>query len=404
MKKIIHTIPILPLLFSTVLLAEDKHLILAEGNTWLPMMPKNLIDNHNSIKKLPFSGFVMVGDSFTDRVMKADETLTYEEVWSEIKGLQHLYKNKHNFMQVNIHFPADFWDDKAWNRVAKNFGVVAKITKDLHFKGIVFDDEPYSTSALQMINFKFPSKEEISKKPTHYQAWEKKGSEDTWVDSNAYRNPNYTFEEHSKKITSRFKSIMQAMVKENPNLSLLVYNGPSFSHENSNKKSIIVTDVGLPREHEHMGAIYLGFKQGLDANATLHDMGESYRYRADKHFKNAYQWRKEEIAKNEFNDDLNASYQWIVPKEDRASWSSQSHVGFMVFNKGQESNHDEYDTRKKSTPSDIQATLEKALHYSDNYVIYYCQDQDWLLPNQNYPLAKAWREMMQEVNFKKNGY
>lgn len=392
---------LISLLFST-LIAQEKHLILAEGNTWLPMMPKNLIKNHKTIEKLPFSGFVMVGNSYTNRVMEANETLTYQEVWSEVKGLKNLYPNRHNFMQINIGFPADFWDDRAWNRVTQNFAVVAQVAQDLNFKGIVFDDEPYSKSALKMINFKFPNQEEIAKNPKQYHAWEKKGSQSSWVDSNAYRNPKYNFEEHSKKITARFKNIMQSMVTANPNLALLVYNGPSFSHENSNKKSIIVTDVGLPREHEHLGAIYLGFKQGIDANATLHDMGESYRYREDKHFKNAYQWRKHDIAKDTFNDDLNSSYQWTIPKEDRASWSSQSQVGFMVFNKGQESNYKEYDTRKKSTLADIKASLEKALHYSDEYVIYYGQNQDWLLPNQKYPLKKGWMEMMQEVKHNKN--
>ena len=396
MKKIIHYMLVLPLFFST-LLAQEKHLILAEGNTWLPMMPQNLIKNHDTIKKLPFSGFVMVGNSYTNRVMEANETLTYQEVWSEVKGLENLYQNRHNFMQININFPADFWDDRAWNRVTQNFAIVAQVAQDLNFKGIVFDDEPYSKSALKMINFKFPNQKEIAENPKQYQAWEKKGSQDSWVDSHAYRNPKYSFEEHSKKITARFKTIMETMVKTNPNLNLLVYNGPSFSHENSNKKSIIVTDVGLPREHEHLGAIYLGFKQGLDANATLHDMGESYRYREDKHFKNAYQWRKQDIATDAFNDDLNSSYQWTIPQEDRASWSSQSQVGFMVFNKGQESNYKEYDTRKKASLADIKASLQKALQHSDKYVIYYCQDQDWLLPNQKYPLKKGWLEMIQAL-------
>lgn len=396
MKKTVHHL-LLPLLLSTPLLAQEKHLILAEGNTWLPMMPKNLIENHNTIKKLPFSGFVMVGNSYTNRVMEANETLTYQEVWSEVKGLETLYQNKHNFMQINILFPADFWDDKAWSRVTQNFAIVAKVAKDLNFKGVVFDDEAYSKTALKMINFKFPTQKEVAQNPNHYQAWEKQGAQESWVDRNAYRNPNYSFKEHSEKITSRFKTIMQSMVKAYPNLTLLVYNGPSFSHENSNKKSIIVTDVGLPREHEHMGAIYTGFKQGLDANATLHDMGESYRYREDRHFNNAYQWRKYEMAQDVFNDDLNSSYQWIVPKEERASWSAESKVGFMVFNKGQESNYKEYDTRKRATLKDIKASLQKALHYSDNYVIYYCQDQDWLLPNQKHPLPEAWRAMMEEV-------
>ena len=386
------------LFLSTSLLATDKHLILAEGNTWLPMMPQNLIKNHKYIEQLPFSGFVMVGNSFTDRVMKQGEILSYDEVWSEVKGLESLYKNKHNFMQVNIHFPADYWDDGAWKTVEKNFAIVAKVALDLHFKGIVFDDEPYTLSAVQMVNFKFPTKEEIAKNPQHYQSWEKKGSEDSWVDQHAYRNPRYTFKEHSDKVSARFKSMMQSMVKIYPNLTLLVYNGPSFSHQNSNQKTILVTDVGLPREHELMGAIYLGFKQGLNSSATLHDMGESYRYREDKHFADAYAWRKKDIAKDESNNNLNSSYQWSVPPTDRSSWSQKSQVGFMVFNKGQESNYPQYDTRNKATLVDIKSTLKKALHYSDEYVIYYAQDQDWLLPNQEHPLKKGWMEMMQEVN------
>jgi len=393
-NKIISLLAIVPMLLSA-----EKHLILAEGNHWFPLMAKNLTQNHETIKKLPFSGFVMVGNSYTNTVMAADTKLTYKKVWNEVKSLQNLYKDKHNFLQVNVHFPADFWDRKAWSQVIENFAIIAKVSKDLNFEGIVFDDEAYDKSGLQMTNFKFPTKAELKKDSPQ---WEKKGSQKhPGFDEDAYRNPKYTFKEHSAKITALFKEIMQGMVKENPNLTLLVYLGPSLSHENSNKEHIIVTDLGNPREHENLGAIFTGLKQGLSENVTLHDMGESYRYREDKHFQRAYQWRKHDIATDKYNDDLNSSYQWTVPKEDRESWSKNVQVGFMVFNKGQESNYEEYDTRKKSTLNDIKETLNKALKYSDKYVIYYPQDQDWLLPNQEYPLKKGWMEMMHEVYNKK---
>jgi len=397
LKYIYLPLLLLSILFSATLYGNDKYLILAEGNDWLPLLPNNLIKNHSKIEKLPFSGFIMSGDSYTNLVMKKDKTLHYKEVWDEVKGLKNLYKNKqHNFMQINIDFPSDFWDDIAWERVTNNFSIVAKTAKELGFKGIVFDDEPYPKSAMKMVNFKFPDKETISKNPKKFQAWEKKGSEDNWVDKDAYRNSQHTFKEHMTKVSSRFKNIMIAMEKNFQNLTLLVYNGPSYAHKNSNKETIIVTDVGLAREHEYKGAIFTGLKQGLNNTSSLHDMGESYRYRKDIHFKNAYQWRKYNIAKDKYND-LNSSYEWKIPKRDRLSWSNDVNVGFMVFNKGLKSNYSIYDTRKNSRLINIKETLTKALKYSDKYVIYYCQEQDWLLPNKKYPLKKGWMEMMKEV-------
>lgn len=382
------------MLMSTLpIYAQQKHLILAEGNFWKPLLTPNLVKNHKSINKLPFSGFVMVGNSFTKEVMREGVTLKYKDVWNEVKALKGLYKNKDIFMQINIDFPADFWDYSEWNIVSKNFAIVAKVAKDLNFKGIVFDDEPYTETSHKMSNFKFPNRSEID---TKSKSWEIKGSEPDWVDKKGYRNPKYNFKEHMAKVTYRFKRIMQSMVKAYPKLTLLVYNGASFAHVNSNRKDIIVTDVGLPREHEYKGAIFTGFQQGLNATATLHDMGESYRYRTDKHFKQAYQWRKYDIA-TESSNRVDRSFQWSIPKEQRATWSKDIQVGFMVFNKGQNSNYREYNTKHKSTLKDIKATLQKALKYSDKYVIYYCQDQDWLLPNQKHPLKKVWIDMIDSL-------
>jgi len=375
------------------LFAQDKYLILAEGNFWKPLMADNFVKNHETIKKLPFSGFVMVGDSYTNISMKKGIKLDYKTVWDEVKGVKNLYPNKHNFMQINMDFPGDFWDDKVWDNASKNFAIVAKVAKDLNFKGIIFDDEPYNLNAQKMNNFKFPNKDEIKRDSKQ---WEVKGSEESWVDTNAYRNPHYNFQEHMQKVTQRFKNIMQSMTKVYPDLTLLVYNGPSFAHVNANKLNIIVTDVGLPREHEYKGAIFVGLKEGLTENASLHDMGESYKYRTDKHFKQAYQWRKHDIA-SDFSNRLDNTYQWSVPKEQRASWSKEVQVGFMVFNKGQESNYKEYDTRDTSNINNIKDTLQKALKYSDKYVIYYSQDQDWLLPNQGHPLKKGWMKIMREL-------
>ena len=397
-KKIFILYSTLITLSSQPLLAQDKHLILAEGNFWKPLMAPNLIEHHKDIEALPFSGFIMVGNSFTKRVMQEDVNLTYQEVWNELKGLKNLYTKKtDNFLQINVEFPGDFWDKEVWERVTNNFAIVAKVAQEIGFKGIIFDDEPYTLSSHKMVNFKFPHTREIILTLKKHSSWEKKGSESEWVDKKAYRNSNHTFKEHIEQVTLNFKTIMQAMIKSYPNLTLLIYNGPSFAHPNSNRDAIIVTDVGLPREHEYKGAMFAGFLEGLDGNATLHDMGESYRYRTDKHFSQAYQWRKYDIAKAS-NNQLDSSYQWRVEPKLQEIWSKKVNVGFMVFNKGQASNYKEYDTQNKSSYKDIEETLQKALKYSDKYVLYYAQDQDWLLPNQGHPLEKKWFNMVKRVN------
>lgn len=385
------------LIFTSILSAQNKHLILAEGNSWFPHMAENLIENHEKISKLPFSGFVVVGNSYTSLVMKKNKQISYEHMWNELKGLKGLYKNKnHNFLQVNIDFPGDFWDDKKWEQVTKNFETVAKVAKDLGFKGIVFDDEPYNLGAKKMVNFKFPSKKEIKLKPNKYKSWQKKGAEPAWVDEYAYRNKLYTFSQHMTQVTLRFKAIMTAMSNNNPDLVTLVYLGPSLSHMNSNKNYPIVINMGLPRENEYHGAIFTGLKQGLSPMAQLHDMGESYKYRKNKHFGYAYQWRKHDIANDKYNDTLDAEQHWVLPKSERDDWSKKVEVGFMVFNKGQESNYAEYNTLENSTLKDIKATLQKALKFSDKYVIYYCQEEEWLLPKRNPPSAE-WIKMMTHI-------
>ena len=379
------------------LCAKEKKLILAEGEGWFSHMARNMVPNHQYIKTLPFSGFTVVGNSYTNRVMKKGVKLSYNYIWDELKDMKNLYKNKEIFLQVKINFPEDYWDDKAWNQVNKNFALVAQVAKDLGAKGIVFDDEPYSTKAQKMLNFKFPTRQEIKKNPKIFTQWEKDGAELAWVDKSSYRNPKYTFKEHITQVTLRFKNIMSNMLQSYPSLTTLVYLGPSLSHENSNKNYPIVINMGLPREHELHGAIFTGLKQGLGSKASLHDMGESYKYRKNKHFGFAYQWRKHDIAKDKYNNNLNENHQWIVPKSERANWSKEVDVGFMVYNIPQKSNYPEYDTMHTSSIQDIGNTLKKALHYSDEYVIYYCHKQNWLYDNPKFPISKEWMKLMQDI-------
>jgi hypothetical protein len=387
---------------------EKKYLILHQGSMgWRPMLAQNLIKYHDYIQTLPFDGFITLGNSYTDRVMEANSTVTYNQVWREVKGLKNLYRIKtQNFMLINIHFPADFWNDKAWNRVAKNFAVIARVARELGFKGIAFDDEPYTKDAYKMTNFQFPTKDEVMKYPNRYEAWEKKGAEPKWVDYSqnreAYRNKNYNFKEHIDKITQRFKKIMEEMVKEYPDITVLVYFGASFAHPKTDQRDILTSSTAGVRTHEYKGAMFVGFKEGLGTKAKLYDMAERYAYRKDIHFQNSYYWRKYGIAEDR-NSDVNSSYQWSIPTRDREDWSKRVKIGFMTFNQGLKNPYNsEYDTRNKSTPQDISSSIKKALKYSDGYVIYFCLKQNWLMPHINrFKISREWREAITDAYLSK---
>ncbi len=376
---------------------SNKQLILHQKGHWRPSMADNFASRAEYINSLPFSGFTMVGNSYTNRVMASNPPLlTYDDIWNEVKDVKDLYPTKSNFLVVDMHFPGDFWDDNVWNNVIANFKTVAKVAKDLGFRGIIYDDEPYDLESHKMINYKH-------------------GNE--WFDDDAYKNPNYSFVEHSAKITARFKQIMEAMVSEYPAIDVLYYHSPVEGHikaDNGINGHPVVVSVGLERQHEWTGAMFLGFKKGLSRKASLHDMGEDYRLRSQAHFDDAYTWRKYTIASNAINDSVDASKHWIVPEEERASWADEVQVNFMVSNGPSASTYPEFDTTNSVGLDDMKTTLERALDKSDSYVIFYSASSsdnkggliqlDWLNDpaimsddGTPYGLNPAWKAMMEDV-------
>jgi len=377
---------------------SNKQLILHQKGHWLPSMAGNFSSRADYINSLPFSGFTMVGNSYTDRVMESNTTLLpYSYIWDEVKDVKDLYPTKSNFLAVHMHYPADFWDDVVWNKVIANFQTLAKVAKELGFRGILYDDEAYDVESHKMINYKH-------------------GNE--WYDDDAYKNPNYTFPEHTAKITARFKQIMEAMVTEYPAIDVLYYHSPVEGHIEANdgiNGHPVVVHVGLERQHEMMGAMFLGLKQGLSPLATLHDMGEDYRLRTQQHFDDAYAWRKYTIAADATNDVVDATQHWILPQAERATWAETIYANFMVSNEPLASaDYPEFDTTNRVGLSDMQTTLERSLAKSDKYVTFYSASSsddkggliqlDWLndpatLADDDTPygLNPDWEAMVQEV-------
>jgi len=414
---------------SPVPVMAQKQVIFLDGYLgWAYSMPPYHTAHREEIEKLPFSGFVVPGNIYTNYTMSADpnsNNVTYSRVWNEVKSLKNIYKKKtHNFLRINLDFPGDFWDDAVWQQTADNFAAVAEAAKNIGFKGILFDDEAYAggqhTHAHYMSNFKFPKKQDVQDHPENYGDWEISESEENrgdWVDYKcridgqtvensedcAYRNPAHTFKEHMDKVASRFKAIMQAMEAKYPNITVLVLHGPATAHPKTNIAEHYIKPNGVFETNEYKGAMFLGLKQGLNGSARLHDMGEFYQYNTEQHFQNAYQWRKYDIVSNQYNQGLDDSYRWVIPLNDRPSWSNDIKIGYMVSDYALEHDLPEYDIPNLCHPVEVESRLTKALDHSDEYVIYYsdsdlstCED-DIRWADISAPVAPAWLDMMQGV-------
>ncbi len=416
--------------FATSAVAQKKLIFLDGYLGWYYSLPPYLSQYYAELEKLPFSGFAVVGNVFTSYVMSADSNsnnVSYQRVWNEVSSLQNLFTIKtDNFLRINLDFPGDFWDDAVWQRTRNNFSAVAKAAKNLGFKGILFDDEPYAGGqhpyAHKMSNFKFPQKAAVQAHPENYEQWEIDESvinRGDWVDYScringqsvensedcAYRNPAYSFIEHMDKVSSRFEEIMQAMVAEFPGITVLVLHGPATAHPNTNIDDHYIKPNGIFETNEYKGAMFVGFKAGLSAQAQLHDLGEFYSYSTDEHFQHAYQWRKYDIATTRYNQNINATYHWTVPENQRSSWSAEVGVGFMVSDYDQTEFVDRggYNTQGLCTPADVESRFMKALKFADEYVVFYSDsslsscnsDIRWLDVSQ--PVEPVWLNMVQRV-------
>ncbi len=406
----------------------QKHLIFVDGYLgWHYSMPAYLSAHHTEVEQLPFSGFAVLGNVYTSYVMSADPSnnnVTYERVWDEVKSLQNLLQDKTNFLRINLDFPGDFWNDAVWQRTSSNFAAVARAAKNLGFKGIIFDDEAYAGGkhklAHYMSNFRFPKKADVTAHPDNYADWEINESRENrgdWIDYKckidrvmeensdrcSYRNPDHSFKEHMDKVTARFKAIMEAMEAEFPDITVLVFHGPATAHAKTNIDGHYIKPNSIYETNEYKGAMFLGFKQGLNGQASLHDMGEFYQYHTELQFQNSYQWRKQGIVSDQYNQGLDDSYRWVVPTADRGSWNRDVRIGFMVSDYGLSNDHPEYNTSGQCHPAEVKSRLTKALARSDNYVIFYsdsdlssCED-DIRWADVGSPVPDRWLDMMQDV-------
>jgi len=332
---------------------------------------QDFIKESNRLKKEPFSGFILA-ESFTNKIMKNRE-VTYLEIVEELAPLKDLNISMGDiFLLVNIDFPADFWNNKAWDMVTKNFSNLTKAIKDIGLRGIVLNTTPKTENSYKMINFQFPSRNSIEKNATKYQNWEIRGAKYYKSIKNGYRNPNYTFLEHIKKVTQLFRKIMVSISTKYPDITILVYSSIDLN-QNSRRPNV------------YQKAIFLGLQRGAGEDTTIYDMAYiNPKFLKEIHFQNSYFWRKYGVAEDRYNNELNETWQWKIPKSDRENWIKRVKVGFIV------------DTKRLKRVSKITSAVKKALKYSDGYVVLFCSDDNWIKPK-NRKRIRVLRERIKKI-------
>ena len=317
-------------------------------------LPAEIKKNIAYIESMPFDGmFIHVQDSWKVMYGKA---LSYDEIYNQLSVLKGAFTIfKYNYLYVFISFPGDLWNDTAWKITAENFGKMAKASRAVGFKGIVYDNEEYQ-----------PNK---------------------WLNyGEVYRNLKYNLPQHRDKTMLRGRQVMEAMVAEFPNLEVFNFHGPYLSEPETDAANIMKDQACGYNCKELLGPFFVGMVQGKGAAATVIDGGEVYQYRTKEDFTISYDWRKHGIASNETNS-------WFITDTIRINWARDVQLSFGVYNL----------TWKPAYPMSaaiMSSTLENALRTTDKYVWYWTEEDSWFIKGK---MQQAWIDTVRAVRKRVKG-
>lgn len=260
--------------------------------------------------------------------------LPYDDIIAQIAPVIDLNSTTltHNFALVFNRQCADPFDD--WSVCIENWRKLARAINVAGLTGIAFDSEEY------------------------FERWT------DYPDNSAY--PDRSLEEYQDQTRLRGKQVMQAIVSEYPEISVIVLKGPYIS-EPQFPEQIGSAWLGNNAEHNELkGAFFVGFLEGLGPQAELIDGGQRYELRTQEEFALFDQWRRYILP----SDAIDSTF---IPPSLRGSWDKQINFAFAVYNrpyKGQEMD------AKIIVPTTIHA-----LEYADEYVWLYFEQADLLSPN-----------------------
>ncbi|MGL4610274.1 MAG: carbohydrate-binding domain-containing protein [Trueperaceae bacterium] len=323
---------------------QQPYVIFLNGNgSNGPARTPSILENLSYIESLPFDGIV-IDIPAGWQVMKKGVKLDYEsEYRTYIQPLQgKLDKFPANMLRAQVDDPGDLFDDAAWNQTIENWGILARLAKDVGAKGIFFDNEEYF---------------------------------DKWMNyPEDYSSPTKSKEEYVAQARLRGKQMMEAMMKEFPDINVTTLHGP-YKSEPKTPSYVTMEQIGPASSHELSGPLTVGMLEAQTGNARVTDGGEVYQYRTEDDFKNSYTWRDQTIA----SDSINSTF---IPSSLKPSWSQKLDMSFGLFNVAWKAPMD---------PSIMRTTLTHALNTTDRFVWIYGElgEVSWLTPG---GMSQDWQD------------
>ncbi|MFN8664782.1 MAG: hypothetical protein U0075_23080 [Thermomicrobiales bacterium] len=294
--------------------------------------PRDVARNIDYIESLPFDGITVVL-SASAQLMQG-QPIPYSDMYDNgLAPLTGVFKRmRHNFVLAYMDSPGDLFTDSAWATTVQNFRYLARAARAAGLKGIFFDNEAYNRQ---------------------------------WTDyPEDYVNPQHTLQEYQQQAHLRGRQIMEAMVSEYPDITVLFFHGPYLS-EPKTPLYVRMNQAGASFEHELHGPFFVGFLDGLGDRAKLIDGGEVYQYRTADDFRKSYDWRKVGMASPE----TNCSF---ISNNLRAIWANKVSIGF-----GQATYAAFGDPM---SPDIMRSSLANALQQADDYVWVYTEEDTWMNP------------------------
>jgi len=332
-----------------------------DANTTTPAKVK---DNIEYIESLPFDG-MMITPTFSPKLMTREQ-ISYETIYDELKVLKGLFKRMDkNYLAFVSNRPADpndptgtgdTVDDEGWTNVGKS--------------GDLFDDEGWSIVEQNVRNYARAAKEVGITRILY-------DNEEYFRKFSSYPQDSYykekSLKEYQDKASERGRQIMNAIVSEIPDATVMVLHGPYLSDRN--KPDWFTKNIGTVNL---MGPYFIGMLQAVKNagdKAKLVDGGELYLLRSEGDFEDAYQFRKYELADSYRSNDF-------IPEELRKDFADSVSMAFAVYNMPWQKNY-------PMNPQIMRTTLENALRSAEEMVWYYNEPPGghWLIPGR---MSQEW--------------